>query len=243
MKLNATFKSCLGSLLVLAGVLLGLALSAGVTWAESEAVLYSSYQGDRNLNVKCPLMLAPDESGIITAKITNLIDEEITPTVSAEISHPGMPRRVEQIVALGPNSFETLEWSVDDNDIVYTYLILVNILQLRYRNNPSMHGSCGILVWSVFGLPGTASFSLMMAASLAAMLTGAVLWIQSHQPWDHRSLSLGHAGATLLVITVLALLSTFPHWWGLTLILDALILLVLGIIFTEFIMVSSNKVT
>jgi hypothetical protein len=58
---------------------------------------------------------------------------------------------------------------------------------------------------------------------------------------DDYSLSLGRAGATLIVITVLALLSVFPRWWGLTLVLDALILLVIGVIFTEFSMGSQKK--
>jgi glucan phosphoethanolaminetransferase (alkaline phosphatase superfamily) len=104
-----------------------------------------------------------------------------------------------------------------------------------------MLGSCGILAFSLFGLSGFASFSLMMATSLAAMLMGAILWLQVHQPLDDYSLSLGRAGATLIVITVLALLSVFPRWWGLTLVLDALILLVIGVIFTEFSMGSQKK--
>jgi glucan phosphoethanolaminetransferase (alkaline phosphatase superfamily) len=130
---------------------------------------------------------------------------------------------------------------VNSSDIVFKYLILVNIQQRRYRDNPSMLGSCGILAFSLFGLSGFASFSLMMATSLAAMLMGAILWLQVHQPLDDYSLSLGRAGATLIVITVLALLSVFPRWWGLTLVLDALILLVIGVIFTEFSMGSQKK--
>jgi hypothetical protein len=231
-KLNRRLGSWQGNLLFLTGVLLGLALSAAVTWGDTEAVLYATYQGDTNLDVKCPLMLAPDEKGTIMAKITNLINEEITPTVTAEISHTGMPRRTEQIVVLKPNGSETLQWSVNSSDIVFKYLILVNIQQRRYRDNPSMLGSCGILAFSLFGLSGFASFSLMMATSLAAMLMGAILWLQVHQPLDDYSLSLGRAGATL---------SVFPRWWGLTLVLDALILLVIGVIFTEFSMGSQKK--
>jgi hypothetical protein len=186
-------------------------------------------------------MLAPYEEGTVTAKVTNLIDEEITPTITAEISHAGTPRRTEQIVMLEPHRSETLHWPVNSSDIVFEYLILVNIQQGRYRENPSMLGSCAILAFSLFGWSGLASFSLVMAASLAAMLTGAILWFQAHQPLDDYSLSFGRAGATLIVITVLALLTLFPRWWGLTLVLDALILLVIGVIFTEFIIGSQEK--
>jgi len=240
-RLNRKLGSWQGGLLVLAGVLLGLALSAATTWSETEAVLYTTLQGDTNLDVKCPLMLAPDEEGTITAKVANLINEEITPTVTAEISHTALPRRTEQVVVLKPHRSETLHWPVNSSDIVFEYLILVNIRQGRFRENPSMLGSCGILAFSLFGLSGFASFSLLMAASLAAMLTGAILWFQAHQPLDDYSLNLGRAGATLIAITVLALLSLFPRWWGLTLFLDALILLVIGVIFTEFIIGPQKK--
>jgi len=186
-------------------------------------------------------MLAPNETGTVTAKITNLIQQDITPTVSAQISHAGMPRETDQVVPLKPDSSEILEWSVDSSDVVYKYLILVNILQLRYRDNPSRLGSCGILAFGLFGLSGLGTFGLVMAVSLVAMLIGAILWMQAHTPLDDHSSSLGRAGLTLMVITVLALLSVFPRWWGFTLILDALIVLVIGVIFTEFVLVSGKS--
>ena len=242
MKFNPTLRSWLGGLLILAGVVLALTLSASITWGESEAVLYTSLNADRNLKLKCPLMLAPNETGTITAKIKNLLNEEITPTVSAQISHAGIPNTTDQVVALKPNDSKTLAWSVDSSDVIYKYLILVNILQLHYRDNPSMLGSCGILIFSLFGLSGLASFSLVMIVSLTAMLLGTILWVQAHPTFNTYSFNLGRAGIVLMVITTLALLSTFPRWWWLTLVLDAGIVLMIGIIFTEFFMVSQKEV-
>ena len=93
MKLNSTFKAWFGALLFLAGILLGLALSASVTWGQMEAGLYTSNNGDARLNLKCPLMLATNETGVIKANIVNRMEEDVTPLVSAEISHARPARR------------------------------------------------------------------------------------------------------------------------------------------------------
>ena len=236
MRFNSTSRSWLGIILILVGVLLGLFLSASVTWGESEAVLYTSLNSDRRMGIKCPLMLGPDETGTITAKITNLTNDTVTPTVSAEIGHTSMPRQIDQIVTLPPGNSQTLTWSVDSSDVIFSDLILVNILQLRYRDNPSMLGSCGILLFSLFGLSGQSTFILWVATSLVAMLVGAFLWARAHLQMDRYLTSLANASIVLMVMTTLALLTTFPRWWGLTLIFDAGIVLMIGVIVTEFVL-------
>src|SRR5687768_4802248 len=82
------FLSLLGALLFLAGVLAGLSLSAAVVWGESEARIYTSYNGEGRLKVQCPLMLSPVESAAVSANIINSSDEEIKPVVSVEVSQP-----------------------------------------------------------------------------------------------------------------------------------------------------------
>ncbi len=236
MKPNSTLGAWLGVLLVLAGVLLGLILSAYVTWAQSEAGLLNSYNADRALKMHCPLMLARNETGTLSATISNLTNEDITPTVSAEISHVGRMRRIDQIVPLKPGGSQKLEWTVDSTDVTYEYLILVDVLQLRYRDNPSMLGSCGILLFSLFGLSGMETFGFIVGVSLIAIWVGAMLWAKAHPTASNYSLNLARAGIVLLVITTLSLLSTFPRWWWLTLLLDAGIVLMIGVIFTEFVL-------
>ena len=141
---------------------LGLAVSASSMWGNLEATLYTYYHGDLNLHLQCPFILSPNETGTIRANITNITNEEVTPTVTAEISHADTPRTADQMVTLNPKGSTTLTWSVDPSDVVFKYLILVNILQLRYSDNPSRLGSCGILLFSLFGLSGSTSFALIM---------------------------------------------------------------------------------
>src|SRR5688572_29837333 len=79
MKFRSLLLSLLGALLFLAGVLAGLLLSAAVVWGESEARIYTSYNGERRLKVQCPLMLSPVESAAVGANIINSTNEEIKP--------------------------------------------------------------------------------------------------------------------------------------------------------------------
>ncbi|MEO7841910.1 MAG: hypothetical protein ABIU06_21410, partial [Anaerolineales bacterium] len=230
MKIRSLLLSLLGALLFLAGVLAGLSLSAVVVWGESEARIYTSYNGERRLKVQCPLMLSPVESAMVSADIINPTNEEIKPVVSVEVSHTKIPRKVSETLLLAPGGSETVQWTVDPSDVIFERLILVNIHQSQYRDNPSRLGSCGIFIFSLLGLTGAQTFVLVFAVSLVAMLSGAALWLYARWPLNRLATNIAQLSTVLLLITILALLTTIPRLWGLTLILDALILLIFGVI-------------
>jgi len=135
---------------------------------------------------------------------------------------------------LAPGESETVQWTVDPSDVIFERLILVNILQSQYRANPSRLGSCGIFMFSLLGLTGAQTFALVFALSLFAMLSGGALWLYARWPLNKLGTDIAQLSTVLLVITTLALLTTIPRWWGLTLFFDALILLIFGVIITEF---------
>jgi hypothetical protein len=242
MQRRSTFKSWFGALLFLTGVLLGLTLSAFVTWGESEAGLYTPNNADAGLRLKCPYMLAPTEPGMVSANIVNTTNDEIKPVVTAQISHENLPRQVTQTILLSAKESKIVEWTIDSSDVIFGNLILVDVIQSRYRDNPSLFGSCGILLFSLFHFTGAQTFGSLMIISLVAMLLGGRLWLlERPQPLNSFSSSLTGISTTLMIITVLALLSMFPRWWGLTLVLDALIFLVMGVILTDFVLFSKHK--
>ena len=241
MKINSILKAWLGGLLILVGVLIGLAFSGSAMWSELEARLYTFYTGDRSFGIHCPLMLAPGETGTVQATIANLTNDNITPQVSIEISHLPLSRKSNQTVSLPANASQSLEWTVTSDDVVYQRLILVSVWQLRYRDNPSRLGSCGILWFNLFGLSGTESADLILTVSLLAMFLGAWMWLNARHPLDEISKNLARIGATLISITLFALLSALLRWWGLTLFFDALILLVVGVIVSDFSIFSQKQ--
>ena len=240
MKLRLLLLPWLGALLFLAGILIGFALSGAYAWGESEASIYSSFNGDASLRLTCPLMLSPDESGVVRAEVINLIDEDIKPVVHAEISHGRVQRDDRQTLLLSSRETETVEWTVDSTDVTFERLILINVLQARYGDNPSRSGSCGILVFSLFGLAGIQTFGLVFVVSLVLIISGGWLWLYVRRPLDKFSGNVVQINSVLLGITILALLSTLARWWGLALFFDALILLVIGVIFTEFVLFSQK---
>lgn len=242
MQLKPTFKSWLGILLFLAGVLLGLVLSGSIALAENEAWVYTSNTADAGLKLTCPYLLAPQEQGIIRAKIANIIDQEIKPVVTAQISHANLPREVQQTILLSAKESRIVEWKVDSSDVIFGRLILVNVNQARYRDNPSRFGSCGILLLSLFHLTGAETFGSLFVISLGIMLFGGSLWLKERrEPFSEFSTNLKQISTVLMVLTILALLSMLPRWWGLTLVLDAFDLLVIGVIFTDFLLLSKYK--
>jgi hypothetical protein len=77
---------------------------------------------------------------------------------------------------------------------------------------------------------------VIVAGIVASLLLGSALWFYAHRPLDNWATGVAQANAFLAGMTVAALLSVFPRWWGLTLLLDAVILLVIGVIIVEFIL-------
>lgn len=234
MKSNSILLAWLGALLFYAGVFLGLALSSAVAWAESEALVASPSNAELGLALHCPAMISAQQSAIVDAHITNLTEEEIKPVVTAEISHGELPRELRQTVLLGPQESTTVEWSVDAADVVFDRLILVSVLQSPYSDNPSRSGSCGILLFDLFGLNGGQTFALLLAASLLLSSAGGGLWTYARWPLAPFSVSIVQIHSILFGATLLTLVCTLAGRWGLAIFFDVVILIVLGVILTEF---------
>ncbi len=224
----------LGILLFPAGVFIGLFLSGGILWGEVEARLRTTYPSDEGLHIKCPLMLSPAESGIISAVIVNSTNEEIKPALSAQISHSSDSRIVEQTLSLAPKEAKTLQWRVDASDTIFNRLILANIFLARYRDNPSRLGACGIFLFSLLGLTGAQSFGLVLASSILSMIVGGALWLRDRKPLNERDTDISRMSSLLAGAIFLSLFSSIVRWWG-------FILLLIGVALTDFILFPKKR--
>ena len=236
MKLRSFFLSLLAVLLFLAGVLLQLSLSGGVVWGEVEASIYGTQATGGGLNLNCPLMLAPSESSMVTAVLTNSLEEPVLPTVTTEISKMGGMQRQSQTLSLAPHETRIIQWSVNCSDVIFGGLILVNVIQGRYGDLDSQHGFCGILIFNLFNLTGNELFVLIFISGIVLILIGGTLWRHIHEPLDDLAEQTLRACGGLAGVTTLALLTALPRWWGLTLFLDAFALIMLSVIFTDFLL-------
>jgi hypothetical protein len=236
MKLRSFLRSLLAVLLFLAGVLLQLSLSSGVVWAEVEASIYGTQMAGGGLNLNCPLMLAPSESSRVSAAITNFLDEPVLPTITTEISKVGGMQSLRQTLSLAPHETQIIQWSVNPSNVIFSRLILVNVIQARYGDLDPQHGFCGILIFNLFNLTGNESFGVMFISGLVLILIGGTLWRRIHEPLDDSAEQTLKACGGLAGITTLALVTALPRWWGLTLFLDAFALIMMSVIFTDFLL-------
>jgi len=240
MKFRMLIVSVFSLLLFLAGVLLEIAISASVSWGEIEARLYTS-QSNSSLRVKCPLMLAFDETGIISASVINTLDQDVQPLVTAEISRNSGAQQISQTVTLAPHESKTVEWRVDSSNMLFGRLILVSILQGKYGDLPAQRGYCGILFLSIFDMNGKEMLILLYSTSLLFLTLGAVIWVRIHLPLNIQDENIARAFGTLAIITTIALFIALLRWWGLIMLLDAIALMLMVVIFTELLFNPSQR--
>jgi hypothetical protein len=233
--------SILGGLIFLAGILLELSLSGAVLWGEVEARTYTPQIGDAGLGLNCPFILSTTESGTVSTLITNTMDEETSPVITAEISRSDGQQHLSQTLTLAAHATQSLHWTVDPSEIIFGRLILVNIVQSRYKDLASRQGACGILVFNLFGLNGIQSFILLAFTSLAGILLGAVIWSRANRPLNELRRSTAQASAVNAGMATAGLLAALPRWWGLILFFDFLTLLIMAVVLTEFVLFPRHR--
>jgi len=238
MNSRSIIRSILGGLLFILGMLAGLGLSSGILWSELEAFSQEGAADGGRLHLDCPPMLSSDETGVVSASIANSIDVTVNPVVSAEIS--GNPRS-DQTLSLAPGEAKRMEWTVDSSDREFDRIIRVNIYQRRYRELVPRAGSCGILFISLFGLSGIGTYSLIVVLSLGSMILGGYLWISARPLLTETHASFLNASRFLGGLVLASLISSLLRWWGLTLLFNALAVLMIGVIITEFILHPRNE--
>ena len=236
MKLRSFFLSLLAFLLFLAGVMLELLLSGALVWAEIEATVFGTQTTAGGLNLACPLMLSSSETGVVSTLIANPLDQQVSPLVITEISRGETPQSLSRTLLLAPHQNQTLQWPVDDSDLIFGRLILVNVVQSRYADLAPRRGFCGILVFGLFNLTGYESLALILIGGVLLILMGGVLWSRLHAPLNELAEQTLKACGGLAGVTTFAVLTALPHWWGLTLFLDAFALIMLVVLFTDFLL-------
>jgi hypothetical protein len=228
--------SLLGMLIFLAGIFLELSLSGAVLEGEIEARAYTPQIGDSGLTVKCPPMLSLTESGTVSATITNTLDEETKPLVTAEISRHDGPQQLSQTLDLAPHETQTIQWTVNSSNMIFGRLILVNIVQSRYADLSSRQGACGIPVLNLFKLNGNSSFFLVFFTALLCTALGAAGWLRAYSPLNDFRRSTAQACGTMAGMATAGMLVALPRWWGLILFFDAFTLIIVAVVLTEFVL-------
>ena len=89
---------------------------------------------------------------------------------------------------------------------------------------------------SLLNLIGYESLALILAGGVLLILVGGLLWSRLHAPLNELAEQTLKACGGLAGVIALAVLTALPRWWGLTLFVDAFALIMLVVLFTDFLL-------
>lgn len=215
------------------GTILGLYFSSNLLWGEMESLLFTPQADAKNLDLACPLMIAPNETATISTSISNPTGQATKPQVNAFISYKNDLQVDTQTLQMEAYSSQPMQWSVDSSNIVFDRLILVSILQRQYKDLEAHQGQCSIYVFSLFGLSGKNSLLTILISTIAIALFGLGMMYQYLKPFSERTKRMMQVNLLFFILVLLGLFSSLPRLWGLTLIFNASALLAFVVAYIE----------
>jgi len=231
MQIHSKTVLILSVVLLTIGLVLGSVYSAASVWADLEASLFdSSLDADEALSsLRCPMLITPQESGIVAATFANPSGQALLRTVRAHISYgfATLMREEEERFVLESGESRRLEWAVTAEDAAWRHFVLVRIHELRNSPLPSRTGSCGVLVLNVPGLTGNQIVALAAATAVLSMAVGIVLWAAGRRASSTPVPDLTRSMSVLAAVVLAAMVISSAGQWmvgGLLMIFAALLL-------------------
>jgi len=211
------------------GVLVGFILSVIAIWNNLEStdyyfsgVKYAPFKG-----LRCPLMIAPTEKGVVTAVFKNPTSDEDDFLYRAEISgKASATRKIEGQVAVPPHQTKNVQFTVDVNDVDLLFFILVKLTILPNAVHPSQESTCGIMIADILGLTGLQVFIIALFLSIAGIVVGLGLWQGMGPKADQDRRRIAQVLGSVVLLTILA---TYLGWWALATALTVVIILLMVI--------------
>lgn len=210
------------------GVIIGFALAVITIWNRLEAVnyyftgvKYAPFHG-----LKCPVIIAPTEKGIVTAVFNNSKAHEDNFFYRVEISGRPFPRQVENQIAVPPHQTKSIRLTVDAKDVDLLFFVLVKMTILPNAFHPAQEAVCGIMVANVLGLTGAQISTLALSLSFFGIAVGLGVWQPTTTRLD-RSAKL--AMQILGFVVLLAVVAGVMGWWVIAIALSVTTILLVVI--------------
>jgi hypothetical protein len=212
------------------GVILGFALAVITIWNRLEAVRYyftgATYEPFDGL--QCPVMIAPNEKGIVTAVFNNPTDREDNFFYRAEISGVVSTRQVEGQIAVPAHQRKSIQLIVDANDVDLMFFIFVKMNILPNALHRSQEAVCGIMIVNLIGLSGTQLSIATFSLSFLGIAIGLVLL---QKTGAHADQNRQRAMQALGFVVLLTMFAGLMGWWiaGMALAVITALLIVISI--------------
>jgi hypothetical protein len=207
------------------GVVIGFARSVVAIWDNLEATDYYFTGGTHApfKGLRCPLVIAPHETGIVTAVFNNATNDEDNFFYRAEVSGKAFSKRkIEGQIVVPPHQAKIFRFTVDANDIDLLFFILVKITIMPNSVHPAQEATCGMIVANIQGLTGSQVSLAALFLSILGVIIGLFLWegtkTKVNRDRPRIILFLG-------LVVLLTLLATYMGWWAVSTVLAVIIIL------------------
>ncbi len=183
------------------------------------------------VRMRCPILMAPEEEGNLTATFRNPHPEKAELLVKAVVSEGDFLdyRVVTGNLTIESGDEQEFRWQISEQDIVQGKFILSRVFLMneeRYTPYPARTYSCGIFILSIFGLKGTTLVALMVLTSLLSLAAGSVLLYRRGSALQRSSPRIDHGLYGLAGILLTGMIANLLGWWipaGLLLLLAVLL--------------------
>jgi hypothetical protein len=236
-------RQIIGGVIFIIGLILGfgfnsLAVIADLTgagfWGDSQdaAALDRAQPTQAELvRIRCPILLAPGEEANLTATFRNPHQKKADILVKVVVSERDFVnyRVVTSSLPMEPGDDQDFSWQVSGQDIIEGNFILTRVFlmnQERFIPYPARTDSCGIFVWSIFGLKGTSLVVLVFVTSLISLVVGSVLLYRRGSPIKKSSPRIYVGLYVLAGIILMGMIANLLGWWifvGLVLLLAVIL--------------------
>ena len=212
------------------GVVIGFTLAVITIWNRLEAVRYfftgATYEPFNGL--WCPVMISPNEKGILTARFKNPRDQEDNFFYRAEISGDISTRQVEGQLAVLPHQTKNIQFTVDENDLDLLFFIFVKMRILPNALHRAQEAVCGIIIVNFLGLTGTQISTTAFSLSFLGIAIGLGLWQKTGTNADE---NIRRAMQALGLAVLLTMFAGLLGWWiaGLALAAITALLIIISI--------------
>jgi hypothetical protein len=230
----------IGSILFVAGLVLGFYLNVRLVWSFVEGMSFWGYPEvidfDPSLpkegmltQIKCPLLVTPYSSKEIRFRIKNPKEYEIKPLLEILESNPGMEgnitRSYEEFV-IEPGATIESSYSLSSKNNTPNSVIFVRALLHQTGYYPaSTTKHCGVLIYQVGSLPGIAIIILAIGLFLTLLLSGIWMWWKNSTAYMRRSNRILNGMISLSVFLIATMVTIVLGWK-----IPAIILLVVMIL-------------
>ena len=193
--------------------LISVTVAVIATWSDLEAAFYGF---DRRAstalqNLRCPILLNRNETGVISVRVSNTTDGKLSPSVRADFSSALTPISALDSVELAPGESKTLEWTIGPENIDLKRFIFSKVLIFASYPLPDREATCGTYIVDL-PIPGRVLLSLMVALGLVGM-GGGWLVLNRLKRQSARLEKALRPLSFLTIVIVLALAASLAGWW------------------------------